>query len=350
MSIEDEGGEAAPEGGPLDHFRTIAAELERNQKGGYCDKVRYRIVFKEAATPFYEIDNIEDVLLVIKDALRTLRCTHKAGWVHRVFSIGNVYLYKDPVTQEKKGIIGDFEYTIEAGTDGQRSVRTKGTPDFMAVEVANQLHIVINHGGKRVVDYRRWKENRKKTLKSINTSRGIYYNYIHDLESIWWIAVWALFNFEKRHARADEIDLLAAYERKINRDLLFSGIIGNLNRNKFFRVNSTYTQATRCLPKYFDDFSLTLMTIAEAIKDSYVEKELCGVTNISWDEKSTIHDIFIELLDEVEMGKFEIVYIQTPTTGGIPSTTKPTNDIRTNRILSEKIRGKETVSRKFENF
>lgn len=247
----------------------------------------------------------------------------------------------------------------------------KGTPDFMAVEVANQLHIVINHGGKRVVDYRRWKENRKKTLKSINTSRGIYYNYIHDLESIWWIAVWALFNFEKRHARADEIDLLAAYERKINRDLLFSGIIGNLNRNKFFRVNSTYTQATRCLPKYFDDFSLTLMTIAEAIKDSYVEKELCGVTNISWDEKSTIHDIFIELLDEVEMGKFEIVYIQTPTTGGIPSTTKPTNDIRTNRILSEKIRGKgilfyfisillrfssdrrftlETVSRKFENF
>ena len=34
MSIEDEGGEAAPEGGPLDHFRTIAAELERNRRGG----------------------------------------------------------------------------------------------------------------------------------------------------------------------------------------------------------------------------------------------------------------------------------------------------------------------------
>lgn len=191
----------------------------------------------------------------------------------------------------------------------------KGTPDFMTVEVADQLHIVFCHvGGKRIVDYRRWKENREKTLKSINTSRGIYYNYIHDLETIWWIAVWALFNFKKKHARADETDLLAAYIRKINRDILFSGIIGNLNRNRLFRVNSTYTQATRCLPKYFDDFSLTFMTITEAIKDSYVEKGLCGVTNISWDEKSTIHDIFIELLDEVEMGKFEIVYIQTPTT------------------------------------
>ena len=85
------------------------------------------------------------MLLVIKDALRSifllvlifhlifqslllfvkaLRCIHKAGWVHRDLSIGNVYLYKDPVTQEKKGIIGDFEYAIKAGTDGQCGVRT----------------------------------------------------------------------------------------------------------------------------------------------------------------------------------------------------------------------------------
>ena len=36
---------------------------------------------------------------------------------------GKIYLYKDPVTQEK-GIIGDFEYAIKAGTDGQCGVRT----------------------------------------------------------------------------------------------------------------------------------------------------------------------------------------------------------------------------------
>ena len=84
------------------------------------------------------------MLLVIKDALRSifllvlifhlifqslllfvkaLRCIHKAGWVHRDLSIGNVYLYKDPVTQEKKGMIGDFEYARKARDGGKHDVR-----------------------------------------------------------------------------------------------------------------------------------------------------------------------------------------------------------------------------------
>ena len=45
------------------------------------------------------------------------------GWVHRDISIRNVYLYTDPVTQKKKGTIGDFEYS-EAGVGTQNDVRT----------------------------------------------------------------------------------------------------------------------------------------------------------------------------------------------------------------------------------
>ena len=230
------------------------------------------------------------MLLVIKDALRSifllvlifhlifqslllfvkaLRCIHKAGWVHRDLSIGNVYLYKDPVTQEKKGIIGDFEYTIEAGTDGQCGVRTvsddfnasinylidgwKGTPCFMAVEVAEQAHLFAQYyRSKRPAGYNQ--QIGEETSDTVDTPKGIYYNYIHDLESIWWIAIWALFNFEKKHSRTDKADLLAAYERKTNRDLPFSGF-NNLDRFRFLRTNTIYT---RCLPKYFQNFSITL--------------------------------------------------------------------------------------------
>ena len=46
------------------------------------------------------------------------------GWVHRDISIGNVYLYTDPETQEKKGMIGDFEYAKMAGVGAQNEVRT----------------------------------------------------------------------------------------------------------------------------------------------------------------------------------------------------------------------------------
>ena len=36
----------------------------------------------------------------------------------------NIYFYKDPVTQEKKGMIGDFEYAKMAGIGAQNEVRT----------------------------------------------------------------------------------------------------------------------------------------------------------------------------------------------------------------------------------
>ena len=36
---------------------------------------------------------------------------------------GKIYLYKDPVTQEKKGMIGDFEYARKARDGGKHDVR-----------------------------------------------------------------------------------------------------------------------------------------------------------------------------------------------------------------------------------
>ena len=45
-----------------------------------------------------------------------LRVIHKAGWIHRDLSVANLYLYIDPDTGEKRGIIGDFEYSKRAGS------------------------------------------------------------------------------------------------------------------------------------------------------------------------------------------------------------------------------------------
>ena len=53
-----------------------------------------------------------------------LRLVHLTGRVHRDISIRNVYLYKDPITQEKKGMIGDFEYAKMAGVGAQNDIRT----------------------------------------------------------------------------------------------------------------------------------------------------------------------------------------------------------------------------------
>ena len=46
-----------------------------------------------------------------------LRIIHKAGWVHRDLSLGNLYLYIDPVSGEKRGLIGDFEFAKKVATE-----------------------------------------------------------------------------------------------------------------------------------------------------------------------------------------------------------------------------------------
>ena len=46
------------------------------------------------------------------------------GWVHRDISTRNVYLCTNAVTQEKKGMIGDFEYAKMAGVGAQNDIRT----------------------------------------------------------------------------------------------------------------------------------------------------------------------------------------------------------------------------------
>ena len=53
-----------------------------------------------------------------------LRVIHKAGWVHRDLSPANLYLYKDPKTNTKRGIIGDLEYAKKTGTEASSDVRT----------------------------------------------------------------------------------------------------------------------------------------------------------------------------------------------------------------------------------
>ena len=49
---------------------------------------------------------------------------HKSGWIHRDLSVGNLYLYIDPITKSKRGIIGDFEFAKKAGAKRGCNVRT----------------------------------------------------------------------------------------------------------------------------------------------------------------------------------------------------------------------------------
>ena len=61
--------------------------------------------------------------ILILNYFIALQVIHKAGWVHRDLSIGNLYLYIDPVSGVKRGLIGDFEFAKKVGNGGRHEKR-----------------------------------------------------------------------------------------------------------------------------------------------------------------------------------------------------------------------------------
>ena len=189
----------------------------------------------------------------------------------------------------------------------------------MAVEVAHHVYYFSEQStgaGKTLDDYIQEREAYEKNRKTNDTSKGVFYNYIHDLESVWWIAVWALFNFEKKDAGTNKSDSQATRQRKFNKDTLFSGTVGNQDRFEFLSMRNAYAKKTKCLPEYFANLPTTLGTIAEAIIELYQSKELNYQVDesnkeepILWDESSNFHEVFIDLLDDVTTEQFEIVRV-----------------------------------------
>ena len=131
-----------------DDTQPLSRELEQNQRKEYYHRYHYRIVYKEVAVPYYKlrktgamikviIDTVEseyDILYIwiySNDDSKALLYLHEAGWVHRDISVGNLYLYTDPVSRKKRGLVGDLEYAKKVGEGGKLDACT----------VCDQIHV-----------------------------------------------------------------------------------------------------------------------------------------------------------------------------------------------------------------
>ena len=74
------------------------------------------------------------------DNAKALLYLHENGWVHRDISVGNLYLYTDPVSEEKRGLIGDFEYAKRVG-GGKPDVRTVCDQIYFLIHILTKLVI-----------------------------------------------------------------------------------------------------------------------------------------------------------------------------------------------------------------
>ncbi|TRM63733.1 hypothetical protein BD626DRAFT_401993 [Schizophyllum amplum] len=187
------------------------------------------------AQPLDKIKSASLAFKVLSDASYALFIMHQLDLCHRDMSPYNV------LSVGGQGVLADFEYVKRKDTATRDTSRT-GTANFMAVEVMRGNHLRQQTQSL---------SNRKNRFDEASDEQEIVpweFRDVHDLESVWWIALWLLFR-----DTAEPDALTPPYQidaHKAMYPILFPGVIDDSERSKYLTHDYLRT-ATNVLPPHW---------------------------------------------------------------------------------------------------
>ena len=127
----------------------------------------------------------------------------------------------------------------------------------MAIEIASQIYHFAPP--ELTVDEVMEDDTQDEEDESLeNAKGGIYHNYLHDLESLWWIIVWTAFIYEKSPAADDDETLERALNQKSHFSKLFPGDMSMGMRVGFLKDPNRFDEYILQVPAAFS-WQLTLI-------------------------------------------------------------------------------------------
>ncbi|PBK61874.1 hypothetical protein ARMSODRAFT_1089372 [Armillaria solidipes] len=235
----------------------------------YTGRKHVRVLSSEVGTPLDKVQDQKMLFTGLLHAYQGLRYLHLASYVHRDMSSGNILLCSG------KGKISDLEYAKVFQSEGPQSDSRTGTPIFMAVEVQRKRYL-----------FKQVQEPDDATMASKFYSIGLsnpfsaqrivpespfLHNFYHDAESLWWIGVHSLFTTEPSTVERDQ-DAQRIQRGHFN-SLFPHHAMGSDARSDFLQDPDEYTKITRCLPNEFQDVTLVLDIIRDALVAAYISAE-----------------------------------------------------------------------------
>ncbi|OCB90616.1 hypothetical protein A7U60_g2134 [Sanghuangporus baumii] len=268
----------------------------------WCNPVRkvigrrhYRVLFKEIATAIYTLRNLGEVFTVLGDSTKALSRIHGCGWVHRDISIGNLYMYRG------RGLIGDLEYAKCKNSDVAHELRT-GTPDFVAVEAAGRIYTYLpeEDDDELEAELRAMVEGRMADIRLKETterSTPFFHNDLHDLESLWWIAVWVLFSScpVSDDGTVNAEDSERDEQREAASSMLFPSVELRRERRLFLQSKDAFYTRTAWMPDRFRSIKVVLNTLRRSIVRKYSKFE-ADYPDFRDDALGEAHDEFLKHL------------------------------------------------------
>ncbi|EAU81605.2 other/FunK1 protein kinase [Coprinopsis cinerea okayama7 len=164
--------------------------LKQREYRAFESKRRCFFVYELVCTRVSNLPTLGDAMDVLYQAYYALMMMFCAGWIHRDISHGNILAYKTPDGQWQVKL-SDLEYARKfPPEDGKvRTDPKTGTPYFMAHELLASA-VLYEPKTTRPTKYFAPGEILPEREPKQGLKRAVMHNLQHDLESIWWMALW----------------------------------------------------------------------------------------------------------------------------------------------------------------
>ena len=136
-------------------------------------------------------------------------------------------------------------------------------------------------------------------------------NYIHDLESIWWILIWTLLTYQKvgnenyaLESNADVQRRTRAAERIFHTDNLST----HIERSSLLKC-SNFETFTEIIPSFFKGLIGVAATFKERLVSTYKEEEGKSIFPIKLKDDGLLHWDILDAFKKSAIEYFDVVYI-----------------------------------------
>ncbi|THH28680.1 hypothetical protein EUX98_g5509 [Antrodiella citrinella] len=250
-----------------------------------------------------------------------LKVLHDARRIYRDISTGNL-LWCETGPGEYFCKISDLEYVrrylVEMKDGEPQHAHKTGTPSFMAVEVQCDrrvfssttrfsdiqvvtgdeatlppLHFVVNNGdaGEGSVNVNAQPNN----IPSRVAASPPLHNYLHDIEGIWWIAIWILFYTIPLAVASSTINTASKLPQEAVADELFpDNLHGSSQRTSFFTSFDAIEENIDLLPRDYKPVMLLMIQAHRVLVNMYQQIE-----DPAFPERIFQHDAFSSIYPQI---------------------------------------------------
>ena len=181
----------------------------------------------------------------------------------------------------------------------------------MAIEVACRSYLFL----KPVLSFSHIIKMEKEGLFSSKPKNadgiGIHHNYIHDLESLWWILVWTTFVYEKMPDPTYEMSAEWAKAQRTSYNILFHGDAYIIDSQLFLIDISTFKARVKDVSPFLTGYTHIIGYFRYLLLAGYnlMEKDVPATVYFSRSGSDIIHKRFLEKLSKREIEKGIVVSI-----------------------------------------